>query len=297
MSKNTIYLFKEGQNCTDVFNHVYQEMKSTHECVKIIDDEHNFMEKIDSLKGERIVLITTDHFHARRGNKKYTIDEIVDILSPVKKYYSFHDLGVHTRSENNLSEWNIILPTMEWNYFFDDLNIRKIPLGYPKYLNNQVNVEYESIFFPSLIYVYKDRDFSSFYNDFKFVFDNGIPIKFPDYSGSYELIEKLKNAGIEMNLLETKLSSFDLLFKCNNSITNSNSSIAIEAVIAGANSINIGNGYKPYEFYNRFPIINVHGEDNNSEIFKHLKNYRNLSPLEEYKFDINGCINEIINEK
>ena len=292
MSDNTVYLFKEGQNCTDVFDHVYQEMKTKHQCVKIIDDDGNFQEKIDSLKGERVVLITTDHFQARRGNQKYIIDEIVSILSPIKKYYSLHDLGVSHRSESNLSDWNIILPTTDWNYFFEDLDARKIPLGYPKYFRNEVEIEYESIFFPSLIYIYKDRDFSSFYNDFRFIFDSGIPIKFPDYSGSYELIEKLRRGGIEMNLLDTNLSSFDLLFKCNNSITNSNSSIAVEAVIAGANSINIGNGYQPSEFYRRFPIINT----DMGQISKYISNSRNLSPLVEYKFNIEGCIKEIINE-
>ena len=292
MSNNTVYLFKEGQNCTDVFDHVYQEMKSNYQCVKIIDDDGDFDKKIDSLRGERVVLITTDHFHARRGDKKYIVDEIVNILSPIKKYYSLHDLGVSQRSESNLSGWNIILPTLDWNYFFKDLDTRKIGLGYPKYFHNEVEIEYESIFFPSLIYIYKDRDFSSFYNDFRFIFDNGIPIKFPDYSGSYELIEKLRRGGIEMNLLDTKLSSFDLLFKCNNSITNSNSSIAVEAVIAGANSINIGNGYQPNEFYKKFPIINT----GIGQISKYISNSRNLSPLVEYKFNIEGCIKEIINE-
>ena len=298
--KEKIYLFKDGSSSTDVFDNLYQKMNREFKCFKLIDDDEDISDKINSLIGERVVLITTDHF-----STGFTMDRIISILNPIKKYYSLHDLGIHTRSEIEMQDWNLLLPTMKWDYFFKDLPNKKIPIGYPKYYKSEVEVKYETIFFPSLIYIYKDRDYSSFYKDYKYIFDNNIPIKFPAYSGSYVLIEKLKRAGIKMNLLDTESSSFDLLFKCNNAITNSNSSIAVEAVIAGANSINIGGEYEPAEFYKEFKINMVNpytagstdGVNNiNFMLGDYIIDSRN-SPMEEYEFKIEECIHEITSDE
>lgn len=294
--QDLIYLFKDGSQSCFTFNHLYDLMKiKGHQCIKLIDeDSSNAKLVIDSLKNEKVILITTDHFNVSykdlSGNNSYSVNEIIKILNPIKKIYSFHDLGIH-RVDDNLNDWNVLIPSELWKdmvfkYKISDCDF----VGWPKYYNNNFHKKYDTVFFVSLVYIYKDRSAEHFMDLFGDIIQNKIPLKFPNYSGSLELIEKLKKDDIFFDMIPMSENSFDILCSSKNSITNSNSSIAIESSIAGCNSINIGVTYEPKEIYDNFNIKIVSTSKN---ALDYLMSEPQL-PMIEYQFNLNKAYNFIV---
>lgn len=288
--QDIIFLFKERFSCCDVFNNLYLELKNNgFNCVKIIDEKiNNVNEIINSLIGKKIVLITADHTKSKYNNN-YSISEIVNILNPIKKYYGLHDLGIHSINEE-IDGWHVLLPHNCWSELLHTYNVNYSVVGYYKFINNNFIKKFDKIFFPSSIYVYVERDPKDFLNYFKYIVDENIPIKFPDYSGSIKLIDKIKNAGTQLNIINTQENTFDLICASNTVITNANSSIAVEAAIAGCNSINIGVEYLPKNIFNNFNIKNISSSNDINNVIETCQN-----PMNEYIFNMQKCINIITN--
>lgn len=285
--QDVIYLFKERLSCCDVFNSLFEEMKQRNfNCIKILDEkDKNGKEIIDSLIGKKIILITADHLNNTMEDS-YSITEIIQLLKPIKCYWSLHDLGCKD-IKDPISNWNILLPGSEWAPLtLKHKNIKNEIIGYPKFYNIDFKKKYDTIFLPSLIYIYNNKPIYDWINAFKFIIDNNYPIKFPDYHGSLELIDKLHKEHVELNLLDIKSDSFKIMAEANTIITNANSSVAIEAKILGCESVNIGREYFPKNIYNKFNVNIV----SKAEEISNLKFNNKNVPMLKYMFNIDKAI-------
>lgn len=288
------YLFKNRFNCTDVDINIYNEMvKRGYDCIRIIDEDNSNYDHIyDNLKGHDIVLITSDHLDGEmwhvNNQPSRSINYTVDYLKPFKKFFGMHDLGVHCISDN-VDGWNILLPHETWYEMFSSFNCKIDIIGYPKFVNKFRHIKYDTIFFVSSVYVYLDRDTQCFYDDLRPLFDLKIPFKFPKFPGVGKLVDFVRKFGIEV--IDPSIESFDLLFNCNTAIVNASSSLAIEASIAGCNSINIGSVYQPTHIYDKFGVSCVDINQINNSIL----NQRRKSVQNEYMLNIDKAIDLIVN--
>jgi hypothetical protein len=290
--QDIIYLFLESISCYDTFNHLFEEMVNRKfNCIKLIGDKtENIKEIIDSLVGKKIVVITTTHLNNKLKDE-YSIENIIKLLNPIKKYWALHDVGCKY-IKDPISNWSMLLPGKEWEILTKPYsNVDCDVVGYQKFYNISFEKKYNKIFFPSLIYIYNNRPIYNWINNYKFIIENNYPIKFPDYPGSFEFIEKLQKEKVSLNLLDTKLNSFNLMAACNTVITNTNSSVGIEAAILGCNSINIGKKYIPTKIYDKFKVKII---SEASEVDKIIFEDK-LSPLNEYMFNIDKAIKIITN--
>lgn len=288
--QDVIYLFKDRLSCCDIFQFLFNEMiKRNFNCIKIVDEKNqNTKQIIDSLVGKKIILITADHLNNKIENS-YSIMETISLLKPIKTYWSIHDLGCNA-IKDPISNFNVLLPGSEWiPLTMAHENVKNEIVGYPKFYNINFEKKYDSIFFPSLIYIYNNKPVYEWINNFKFIIDNNYPIKFPNYKGSIELIEKIEKEKIHLNLVDLNLDSFDLMSKSNIVITNSNSSVAIEAAILGCNSINIGKPYTPKNVYSKFKVNIISKAENILQCTYNMPN----APMLQYMFNIDKAIDII----
>lgn len=289
------YLFKNRFNCTDVDVNIHNEMvKRGYDCIRIIDeDDSNYETIYDNLKNQNVVLVTSDHLDGEMwhvtNKPSYSINYTVDYLKPQRKFFGMHDLGIHCVGDK-VDEWNILLPHETWREMFSGFNCKVNTIGYPKFYNKVVDIKYDVVFFVSSVYIYLERDVGCFYTDFKPLFDLKIPFKFPKFPGIEKLTNFVESFGIEV--IDPDLESFNLLFNCNTAIVNASSSLAIEASIAGCNSINIGSIYQPTHIYDKFEVLCVDINQINNFIF----NKRRKMVKYEYMLDIDKAINLIIKD-
>ena len=275
------YLFNNHYFCDDVYKHLYSTMVGKgYNCYKITLSEDS-KEKVNaicnSLKNKNTVLITSDH-------SDYS-DKIIDIIKPIKKFYGMHDLGIH-RVDDNVDGWHILLPHEMWRSMYDNHNIDGIDvIGHGKFYEEPKNIEYNTVFFASLMYVYLKRKPEDFYLDFKKLFDLNIPVKFPKMTGIQPIIDFLR--GKNVKILDMNKESFDIILRCNNMISNSCSSTCVEAAMVGCNAFNIGSGYG--EKCKRFNIKCI----KTTEISKDLFIGDRKQPMREFMLNTNKVIDII----
>lgn len=277
-----VYVFNNHHFCDDVFKHLYDVMvEREYECYKItrgdLENPNEETDRIaDIVKDKKVILITSDH----SDYSNYAIK----VLSPAKKFYAMHDLGIHRVDDNMSAGWHVLLPHMMWKAMYDKFDLDGIDIiGHGKFWQDQQEIEYETVFFASLLYVYLQRKPESFYNDFKNIIDKNIPIKFPKVDGLEKLTNFLKKKGVK--LIDHNLESFDVLLKCNTAIANSASSICVEAAMLGCNAINLGAGYGP--LYSGLGILSTSPKNFNKNMLKP----RRKNQMNEFKFDLEKTIN------
>lgn len=288
--QDVTYLFLESIACYDTFNHLFLEMtKRNFNCVKLIDDKtENAQEIVDSLLGKKIVVITTDHL-ANKLTIGCSVQQLIDKLNPIKKYWALHDVGCKY-IKDPISNWSMLLPGKEWQILArPHENVSFHVVGYQKFYNINFEKKYDKIFFPSLIEPYRARPIYDWINNHKFFIDNNYLMKFPDYFGTVELIEKVQKEKIQLNLLDTTLNTFELMAASNTVITNGGSSVGIEAAMLGCNSINIGKTYVPREIYGKFKVQIISEASQMSKVVFD----KTLSPMTEYIFDIDQAIKTV----
>ena len=276
-----IYLFKCRNNSEDVFEKLFNKMtKSGFNCIRLIDEENNDPSIIKSLIGKETTLISSDHINISPNNG-YSIIELVELLKPKKFYYSIHDLAINDVGfDKKLLPKNTIIlsPGEPWNSLYESINENIITVGFPKFTEIAKNKK-DTLFAASLIYVYAERNPQSFINDYKWIFENNITIKFPDCELSKKLINKLN-----YNNTILKGSTFDLMQNYKTVITNSSSSICVEAAICGCKSINLG--ARISKIYNKFNIHFMKPKD----LYNTKINSITSKTHKEYLFDIDKTI-------
>ena len=286
-----IYLFKNRFACTDVFRFLWEEMVARgHTCVRVIDEElSDPMELVNALRGQRITLITSDHLSDDMkpyGKIGYSVDDCVRILKPVRKFFGMHDLGVST-VDDKVDGYTVFLPGENWRPLFSGHEAYAV--GHGKFSHLEREWSHGPIFFVSSVYVYHS-DPKAFLDAFGFLIKLGVPFKFPKYPLGAPLAQAVLAAGGKV--MDADLESFDLLMGCHTAISNANSSIAVEAAMAGCHSINLGWSFTPKEVYEAFDILSVNDPGVSVDWGKEI--YGHGHPLmEEYLFDADMCISKI----
>lgn len=291
----TTYLFKNRFFCTDVFRRVFEEMvRRGYECIQVVDEDHpDPIGAIDSLKGKDVVLVTSDHLDDDMGhyNKRcYTVRDCLDILRPERSFFAMHDLGVST-IDDTLEGFHVLLPGTEWVPLYKDHDGPLTIVGHPKFWTSSRSERYEAVFFVSSVYVYAERPLHEFREAFAPLFEWAIPFKFPKYSLSLPLIEYVREQGV--GVLDPGIESFDLLMQTRTAISNANSSIAVEAAMAGCNSINLGWSFQPTEVYEGFQILSV----NDPDVEPLKREYLQIEPpsvREDLTLDMESCIMALV---
>lgn len=290
-----IYVFKNRFYCTDIFKHLYDEMKKRgYDVTRITDENYDDSRKyVDALKGEKTVLITADHVKDDMdyyGKKAYSVDQCIQILKPETVFFGMHDLGIAT-VDDDVTGFEILMPDDSWAELFEKKNCRKLhSVGHPKHFGMRQDVAYETVFFVSSVYVYAKIPMEKFKDAFPLMFEHKIPFKFPKFILSNELIDYVRSSGIEV--IDPEVESFDLLLQTRTAISNANSSIAVEAAMAGCKSINIGWDFAPRSIYEKYPITSVNDHGGLKEEHLHDKSHI-PSAMESTKFKTNLAIDII----
>jgi hypothetical protein len=291
-----LYLFKNRFFCTDIFKHLHDRMTLLgYQTARVIDEDHvDSRNLIDRLKGLDITLITSDHLNDNMewyGQKAYSIRDCERILEPKRKVFGIHDIGIST-IDDDVDGYIVIVPDASWSeLFYKFKNISLHPLGHPKFLGLRSSIRYPVVFFVSSVYVYARAQPRDFLEAFPLIFKHKIPFKFPKYVLSKGLVDIVKNEGIE--IIDSNLETFDVLLETGVAISNANSSVGVEAAIAGCKSINIGWDYKPTSIYSRFNILSVNEPNIGGFNSAHLEPNDGFDDHTDLIFDIDKCI-EII---
>ena len=293
------YLFKNRFFCTDIFKNLCKEMKNRgYEVLEIIDEDHKDSRRyIDELKGKDITIITSDHLKDDMeyyNQKAYSINQCNDILKPKKKFFGMHDLGIAT-VDDDVTGYEVFIPDESWSILFNNKNQKALhAVGHPKFNSDRKKKKYDIVFFVSSVYVYADKPIERFKEAFKLIFEHKIPFKFPKYCLSNKLMQYVASEGIE--LIDPEIESFDILLKTDIAISNANSSIAIEAAMAGCKSINMGWDYKPKSIYEKYNIVSVNEPEINGLNSSHFSKDKIINKAHyDMKFDIDKAI-KIITE-
>lgn len=290
-----IYLFKNRFSCTDVFKGVFEEMvRRGYECVRIIDEDLSSpAAAVEELIGREVTLVTSDHLNDNMepyGKHGYSVTECVRLLLPARKFFGMHDLGIST-VDDDLDGYTVLLPGMNWRPLFSKYqDLHKV--GHGKFLPSLRSEKYQAIFFVSSVYVHSSHP-KEFLKTFRTILDWEIPFKFPKYPLSAPLVEAVSIAG--GHILDPNIESFDLLRQCHTAISNANSSIAVEASIAGCNSINFGWSYTPREVYEGFPILSLN--DPGAVWTRESLMVEPPPQRKEFLLDLDRCINLITGHK
>lgn len=288
-----LYLFKNRFFCTDIFKHLYNKM--THlgfKTARVIDEEHSDSRGlIDNFRGLDITLITSDHLNDDMdyySQKAYSIRECERILKPKKKIFGIHDIGIST-VDDDVDGYMVIIPDESWAVLFSKFkNISLHPLGHPKFIKTRNIIKYPVVFFVSSVYVYANSPPEEFFNAFPLIIKNNIPFKFPKYILSNGLIDIVRKEGI--HIIDSDLETFDVLLETNVAISNANSSVSVEAAIAGCRSINIGWDYKPSSIFSKYDIISVNETNIGGLNMSHLEPTKCFNIHSDLIFNIDKCI-------
>lgn len=282
-----IYFFKCRNHSEDVFYNLFKIMRARgYNCIRLIDEEENNPKGIlQQLKGKDFKLITSDHVHISPKNS-FSINEIINDLSPKQVYYSIHDLaildiGYDVKYLND--NFVLLLPGEPWISMYKKICSNIVNIGYPKFIS-LCEKKNEILFAASLIYIYKDRKPESFINDFNWIIKNNIPIKFPNCDSSKKLISKI----FLPKVINLSIETFSLLNSYKVVISNSASSICVESAIAGCISINIGSGLG--KLYNKFNIHQMTVKKLNQMKPKDIINLSSNRIHKEYLFNIEKSI-------
>ena len=279
-----IYLFKNRLSCTGVYRGLFREMlRRGYECVRVIDEDlADPKAPIDALRGKDVTLINSDHV-ADADENGYSVRDCMEILKPKKSFYGMHDLGISI-VDDDLDGFRILLPGEIWRPLFSrhpDAHV----VGHGKFLSAERVEQHPAIFFVSSVYVYT-KDVPAFMKAFSFLVDLGVPFKFPKYKLSGPLIKAILEAGGVV--LDPEVESFELLMRCRTAISNANSSIAVEAAMAGCRSVNFGWGFYPEEVYGGFKIHSVNDPGSSFTLDQDLVKPNQVG--KEFVFDMDKCI-------
>ena len=294
-----LYLFKNRFFCTDIFKHLYGKMTSLgYDTTRVIDEDHvDSRSLIDQYEGRDITLITSDHLNDNMdwyGQKAYSIRDCENILKPKKKIFGIHDIGISI-VDDVVDGYEVIIPDESWACLFKRFNNIKLhPLGHPKFIKHRSSTKYPAVFFVSSVYVYAKAEPKAFLKAFPLIFENKIPFKFPKYILSDGLIDIVKNEGIQ--IIDPNIETFDILLQTDVAISNANSSVGVEAAIAGCKSINIGWNYSPPSIFSKYDIISVNETNIGGLNQSHLELVGGATSHSNMIFDIDKCI-EIITRK
>ena len=290
-----IYLFKNRFSCTDVFRALHEKMvRRGYSCVRVIDEDlANPKELVDALRGRKVTLITSDHLSDDMkpyGKNGYSVNECVEILKPVKKFFGMHDLGVST-IDDKVDGYTVLLPGENWGALFPDRKNTYV-VGHGKFTSTIRDGSHGAVFFVSSVYVYNNNP-KEFLWAFGFLIKLGIPFKFPRYPLGGPLAQAVLAAGGKV--IDTDLESFDLLLRCHTAISNANSSIAVEACMAGCRSVNLGWSFVPSEVYKAFEILSVNDRETPVEEWRSSEG-STKGCMEEYVFKVDRCIEIVSGE-
>ena len=211
-----------------------------------------------------------------------------------KKIFGIHDIGISI-VDDVVDGYEVIIPDESWACLFKRFNNIKLhPLGHPKFIKHRSSTKYPAVFFVSSVYVYAKAEPKAFLKAFPLIFENKIPFKFPKYILSDGLIDIVKNEGIQ--IIDPNIETFDILLQTDVAISNANSSVGVEAAIAGCKSINIGWNYSPPSIFSKYDIISVNETNIGGLNQSHLELVGGATSHSNMIFDIDKCI-EIITRK
>lgn len=270
-----------------------------YDTIEIIDEDYeDSRPMIDALKGRDVVLITSDHLNDNMkyyGKEGYSIKESCDLLRPKKKYFGMHDLGIST-VDDDVTGYHILAPDDAYQMLFNGKkHIGFDCVGHPKFVADRTVIKYDAVFFVSSVYVYAKAPIDSFYNAFKLLFDRKVSFKFPKYSLSTDLIHYARSKDID--IINPDIESFEILQQTKTAISNANSSIAIEASMAGCKSINLGWDYKPSMIYDKYNVISVNEPSINGLKEEHLSIVDlKRSQMSDMKFNMDKAIKIITSD-
>lgn len=265
-------LFQSGSHCTATLKNAESLLKEKGfetAYINFQDDPYPDLSGYQNVK----LFITDDHIDI---DTPMNARQIINHLKPKKVYYAPHDLGIYTNDEK-VQGMTVLLPSDDFKPLFKEYDT--ITIGYPRFIDCHRDVIYDEVFFISSVYIYDDYGFDFFKSAFEYL--SPMPIKFPNYPGGKKAMGYAESIGFK--ILDKTLDTFELLKKTKIAISNANSSVAIEAAIAGCISVNIGWPYN--KDVDNLNIISTHNENISGLYSKELIEGKEGKIYDEYMFN------------
>ncbi|ANY65375.1 hypothetical protein BBD42_01985 [Paenibacillus sp. BIHB 4019] len=255
MTNNRIYLFFGfGEGSEYVLHPLYQYMKDlNYNCIEIdMMKQQNAIDVIKPLRGKDIIFITSAHlFMDKKNFSPYYQDdgiisalEIIEYLKPKKCIYYPHDLVTPVLSQDSmwLSLFDVFLsPLPNLNHLKRYAEV--VEVGWIKKQKNTPPSHYVAgedlrvAFAMSSIGYYFKKGYDFTYEFWKPLFDEGIGIKLPFWPNVIEFESYLEKKGV--NIFPSHTNILDLIHSNDIIITNSTTSVTIEAGLSGRMVLNV----------------------------------------------------------
>ena len=250
----TTFLFY-GFGAEYVLHPVYQEMTQRgFDCLEIDPlQDTDSQEKIQRLKGNNIIFITSAHFLLNEKNFKYFYPsdnhfygtlEVMSILKPRASIFIPHDISqrVIGYEKEYLNQFTAFCSPCEPFTSTYSHYTKTIETGWIKYKAKEKTIlrKHGAIWFLSDFILHLTWGVEKSYHFLQPVLSQGISIKFPQWPGSEEFEQYFTEKGV--HVFPNKENSIDLILAHDIVLTNGLSSIIAESYFLGKTTVNIMEG-------------------------------------------------------
>ena len=227
----------------------------------------NAYDILSKIKGRKIVFLTSWHlfFDKNNFNDFYkgnrSIDvlsplEIMDYVKPIKSIYYPHDLTIFLHEQ----EWSwldlfdaAMVPYKNNDYYLMKRYTQVYDVGWIKKTSSTKKIECISdklriVHFPSNLAYLMSFSPAQYYEQWKPLFDAGVKVKFPLWSGFDEYINILEDN--DVGIIDSSKTVFDVINECDIITTTGGSSVLYEAGLSGCPVISVLDGAMTPEEYN-----------------------------------------------